>query len=53
MVKETELDCGATVLESVTLTVKVTGPFGPVAVPLIVPELLKLKPAGKLPDDTV
>ena len=53
MVKVFVLLCGLTVLASVTLTVKVTGPFGPVAVPVIVPELLRLKPVGKLPTETV
>ena len=40
-------------LESVTLTVKLAVPAGPVGVPLIVPEVLKVNPAGSVPALTV
>jgi hypothetical protein len=45
--------CGVTVLESVTLTVKFAVPAGPVGVPLIVPEVLRVSPAGSAPALTV
>jgi hypothetical protein len=38
------------VSESVTVTVKFEVPVVPLGVPEITPALLKLKPAGKLPD---
>jgi hypothetical protein len=45
-------DCGDTVLASVTFTVKLAVPFGPVGVPLIVPEELSVSPAGREPELT-
>lgn len=42
-------DCGATVLASVTFTVKLAVPLGPVGVPLIAPEGLRVRPAGSDP----
>lgn len=42
-------DCGATVLASVTFTVKFEVWFGPVGVPLIVPVELNVSPAGRDP----
>jgi hypothetical protein len=43
------VDCGPTVLASVAFTVKFAVPFGPVGVPLIVPEGLSVSPAGTVP----
>ena len=49
MLSAWEADCTGLLL-SVTFTVKLTVPFGPVGVPLIAPVLeLRLKPAGRLP----
>ncbi len=45
--------CGLTVLESFTWTVNFTVPVGPVAVPVIAPDVaFKVKPVGKLPTVT-
>jgi hypothetical protein len=41
-------DCGATVLESVTLTVKFVVPLGPVGVPVMAPPLLSVRPGGNV-----
>jgi len=46
-------DCAPPLLESVTFTVKLAVPFGPVGVPVICPEESILSPAGKLPVLTV
>jgi hypothetical protein len=44
------VDCGLTVLESFTWIVKFTVPVGPVAVPVMAPDVaFKVNPAGKLP----
>lgn len=42
-------DSGPPLLESVTFTVKLAVAFGPVGVPVILPEVSMLSPAGKLP----
>ena len=49
MLRACVADCGG-LLESVTLIVKFTGPFGPVGVPVIAPvPAFKVKPAGNAP----
>jgi hypothetical protein len=56
MLKACVAVCGATVLESVTVAVKLTGVVlaGPVGVPVMAPLLLfKVNPAGKEPAETL
>ena len=46
-------DCAPAALASVTFTVKLTLPLGPVGVPVMAPlELFKVRPAGRLPVET-
>ena len=46
-------DCAPPLLESVTFTVKLAVPFGPVGVPVIWPDESILSPAGRFPVLTV
>ena len=52
MVKTFVVTCGGAA-ESVTCTVNVTGPAGPVGVPVMAPPVLIESPAGSDPLDTV
>lgn len=49
MLKFCVLDSAPPLLESVTFTVKVAVPFGPVGVPVICPDISMFNPAGRLP----